>query len=58
MQTLEQPANRRAVPVATLVVLKGRYPLKITRSKQERLQAIRLANFATKEHTVFMASAF
>ena len=36
----------------------GRCPLKMTRSKQDRTQEIRLANLAKKEHTVFMASAF
>src|SRR3972149_9823262 len=36
----------------------GKCPLKITRSKQERLQEMRLANLATKAHTGFMASTF
>ena len=38
--------------------LLDKWPLKMTRSKQERDQEIRLANLVKKEHTVFMASAF
>jgi hypothetical protein len=35
----------------------GRWPLKITRSKQESTATIKLVNLATKRDSVFMASS-